>query len=480
MGSLAIWLVLLFGATLRVLNLLSDKAFWNDELFSVLLARKPFWDVLYGVISDVHPPGHLILLHVFYSLLGDIPWAYRLLSVITGCLLIGLVYLFAPEFFDKRKAVLASFLVAVSPYFIQLSNEARSYSLITLAITFTSYAFLKSFRTSDSKWRRAYLVSAILCVYINHFAWLWLFMTNVFLLLNKRFIEFLRSHLQISFYGLPALILTIYQALFSPESLAPHIQRSFTIFPIVKKIFAVLWHAATGYGYSGWSKETLPIYSSEPLFWLAVFAYVSFLIAVLYSMIKARKDVLLFLCLTSVIPIVLLCILYPTRLESRYVSFSVPPLIIFAAAGFQQLKYRWIWLSPIIVLSLYFTFKTLAMPWDPIHREDYRVAIRYTFKTAGENDAVCGMDRQVQYYGPQKIRARYYFNVKKADLKVNRYKKIFLLEPPLYVSPEKDRTRLDFSKNLLQEYGYVLTESINFGNANDNIYAFVHVFEKKT
>ena len=199
---------------------------------------------------------------------------------------------------------------------------------------------------------------------------------------------------------------------------------------------------------------------------------------VIGTMVKVRRDILLFVLLTSVIPVILLCVLYPTRLESRYLSFLMPPLFIFAATGFSRLKYFGIaMIIPFTVFQLTFTLKTIAMPWDPIHREDYRVAINYTFKTADENDAVCGSDRQVLYYGPKEKKAQYYLSVKKAPLKQNRYKRIFLLEPSLYVAPNKDHKRLDSMVNLLGGFGYRLKRSLDFGK--DGVYTFVHIFESQ-
>lgn len=472
-----LWLILLLGTALRILNLLSNKAFWNDELFSVLLARKPFLDVFYGAVADVHPPGHLFVLHAFYSLFGDVDWSYRLPSVIAGSTLIVIVYLLAREFFEKASALLASFLIAISPYFMQLSNEARSYSLTVLLMTGMSYSFIKSFcgKISGSVgiWRRTYEISAILCAYIDHFTWIWLFMVNIFLLLNGKFKKCFSSHLRIFLFGLPALLLTTYQIFFSTEKT---VQKYFVLMPSVKKIFAVLWHAATGYSYSGLSQESLAIYSADPFFWLAVIAYGSFLIAITIGVFKAPKHISLFVLLSSMVPMILLCFLYPTRLESRYVSFVVPPLIIFAAVGFRQLKYRWVWLSPIIVLSLYFTFKTLAMPWDPIHREDHRADIDYAFQVATKNDAVCGLKRQVEYYGPKEKKAVHYPYVYEIDFQ-KRYAKIYLLEPSLYVDPKRDSTRLDFARNILSKNGYSLTESIDF--SKDGVNTFVHKFELK-
>jgi len=472
---LAIGMVLLLAASFRMVNFLSQKVFWDDELFSVLLARKPFWEVLYGAIIDVHPPGHLILLHVFYLLFGDSDWVFRLPSVLAGVALVYVVYLLAQEFFEKKTALLASFLVAISPFFMQLSNEARSYSLAALVLTFTSYSFVKFSRTFDTRWRHLYTMSMIVSCYIDHFAWLLFFMVNVYLLLGSSLKRFFRCNLRILCYAFPALLLTVYQILFSSEqTVLAHQRLQLSFLAVVKTFFAVLWHAATGYGYSGLSKESLTVFFAEPLFWLTVVAYGALLTGVLFAMIKARRDVLMFVLLCSIAPVIFLCILYPTRLESRYVSFVVPQIFIFGAAGFTRLRYSWVGLLTLVVVSLYFSFKTLAMPWDPIHKEDYRAAIQHTFEVANEEDAVFGLDRQVQYYGPKKKRTHYYRTLENSNLHLH-YEKIFLLEPALYVDPERDHKRLDRAQHLLGYFGYQLRDSVDF--SKDGVYTFVHVFE---
>ena len=473
----ALIIVFLLGSALRIVNLLSRKSFWDDELFSVLLARKSFWEVFYGAITDVHPPGHLFLLHAFYSIFGDVDWVYRLPSVLTGCGLIIMVYYLAQEFFDKTSALLASFLVSISPFFIQLSNEARSYSLATFTISFMTYSLIKSFRSSEINWFRLYTLSAIVCVYIDHFVWIWLFMANVFLLIKRRFRAFLPYHLRIFFWGLPALVLTVYQILFSTEKIVLQTQNSLALIGTIKKIFAVLWHASTGCNYTSWTKINLVAYSSELLFWIAVATYVGFLIALISAMIKARKDVLLFVLCTSIAPLILLCLIYPFRLESRYVSFIVPPLMIFAAAGFKHLKFGFLGVLAFVTISIFLSLKTLTMPWDPIHKEDYRGVLDYTYKTATENDAVSGVVRAMEYYGPKDTKVPYFRYTTEIPFASHQYNRIFLIEPPLFVDPDKDTTRLDAHERLLAKYGYQLTWSIDFGQ--DGVHTFVHIFEAR-
>ena len=117
------------------------------------------------------------------------------------------------------------------------------------------------------------------------------------------------------------------------------------------------------------------------------------------------------------------------------------------------------------------------MPWDPIHRDDPRTALDYTFRIAGENDVVCGLGHQVEYYGPTEKKTHHYRYLE--DINFNRrYDRIFLLEPPLYVDPVKDRTRLDGAQSFLARQGYELTESIDF--TKNGVYTFVHIFEPKT
>ena len=82
--------------------------------------------------QDIHPPLYYALLHGWTAILGTGPAALRLLSVVVGVLTIPLLYLVARRMFTRRVALLATFLLTISPLHVYYSQEVRMYGLVAL------------------------------------------------------------------------------------------------------------------------------------------------------------------------------------------------------------------------------------------------------------------------------------------------------------------------------------------------------------
>lgn len=158
-SKLYIFLVLLLSFVLRLIHL--NQSFWLDEAAQVIESARPF-KLQFQIVSDFHPPLYHLLLH-FWMFLGQSEIWIRLLSVIFAVLSIFLAYLFAKEFTDNKKALISAFLLAIAPYHIWYSQEARPYMLFILISLFSSYCLLKK------KWF-LYTISAILSVYSFYFS----------------------------------------------------------------------------------------------------------------------------------------------------------------------------------------------------------------------------------------------------------------------------------------------------------------------
>jgi uncharacterized membrane protein len=123
-----ILVVLAIGIFMRARIITRDEL-WYDEAFTGNLMRVPlqeFWSILGG---DPHPPLYYLLLRGWTWITGVSDLSLRSFSLIFGVLSIYLVYLLVKDLFKKETAVIASFLVAVSPFLVDYSVEARSYSL---------------------------------------------------------------------------------------------------------------------------------------------------------------------------------------------------------------------------------------------------------------------------------------------------------------------------------------------------------------
>jgi len=135
------WLIFGGGLALRLLNLAA--ALWYDEAFSAWLAQLPLQKLFEAAWGDVHPPGYYLLLWGLNIVLGHSEAVLRLPSVLAGLALIYVVYRLAHALeFDKNAIILATSVAAFSPFQIYYSQEARTYEILTLAVSLAALGLL--------------------------------------------------------------------------------------------------------------------------------------------------------------------------------------------------------------------------------------------------------------------------------------------------------------------------------------------------
>jgi uncharacterized membrane protein len=107
------------------------RGLWLDEAISVSEARMAYGAMIHRLAAtDVHPPLYFSILWLSGRLIGFGDFAVRVPSIIFGILLIPLVYLLGKEAYDRRTGALASIIVAVAPFTLWYSQEARMYELL--------------------------------------------------------------------------------------------------------------------------------------------------------------------------------------------------------------------------------------------------------------------------------------------------------------------------------------------------------------
>src|SRR3989344_1553844 len=122
-------LILIAGFLLRLYNL-TAVALWHDEAFSALLIKYPWGEMMRRIALDVHPPFYYIVLRGWDYLFGDSLFSLRFFSLVFGILTIWFFYLFIKKAFkNERLALIGALFLAVNPFQIQYSQEARMYTL---------------------------------------------------------------------------------------------------------------------------------------------------------------------------------------------------------------------------------------------------------------------------------------------------------------------------------------------------------------
>ena len=149
-GVLLLALFVLLAFALRVLRL-DFQPLWWDEGYSVWFATHPLGQMAALTAQDIHPPLYYVLLHGWIGLLGAGPVSLRLLSVLFGVLAIPAIYLAGRRMLSRRAALLAAFLLAISPLHVYYSQEVRMYGLVApLSIGVLAAAWQTMERISES------------------------------------------------------------------------------------------------------------------------------------------------------------------------------------------------------------------------------------------------------------------------------------------------------------------------------------------
>jgi hypothetical protein len=135
--------LVILAAALRFWRI-GHQSFWLDEVFTVRLVNEDLGGMLKGVRETESTP------HLFYSLawlweklVGDGEAALRSLSALFGIATVPVAYLAARELFRPAAALTAAALVAVNPWLVWYSQEARAYALLVLLSTAALLFFLR-------------------------------------------------------------------------------------------------------------------------------------------------------------------------------------------------------------------------------------------------------------------------------------------------------------------------------------------------
>ncbi len=146
-GGIGLGVIVTVGVILRFSKILCLRDFWYDEAFTGIITRMSWPEMQSMIFRDVHPPLYYWLLKSWASFVGYSGVSLRLFSLFIGLLSIVSVYYVGKKIFNKKVGLLSAFIMAISPFAIQYSQEARMYSLFAFITIWLVYFFIKALQT---------------------------------------------------------------------------------------------------------------------------------------------------------------------------------------------------------------------------------------------------------------------------------------------------------------------------------------------
>ncbi|MBI4300619.1 MAG: glycosyltransferase family 39 protein [Chloroflexi bacterium] len=378
------------------------------------MARPADYIILNSV--GVHPPGYFLLLHFFTSAAGLSAFSVRMPSVLVGIATVPLIYQVARLLFGHRAGLLAALLLALSPFHIGRSQEARMYPLVVFLSLLSLYLMLRLMLPARATKRRSlwigYVLVATCTIFVHYYAALFVLAQTVFVVIWRRQdVGLVRRWL---------LAQVAVMAFLAPWFIyrAPDIWRSVNEKVLVEEAasdgFVTYWQKylgamGEGYLFSGWGMLLI-------LLVLAVGV-------VVWTRRRPERQVFpsLSLCLVLFLVPVLLGFLmnlrWPFDSFPRLLSPTLAPLYVLAAIGLlglgSPMSGRLLWATLLLVVAggAHELFVYYQRTTD-LQGQDYRPLIRELRSRFEPQDAI-GLEFpwQVGYfraYSPELMSSVYY------------------------------------------------------------------------
>jgi mannosyltransferase len=174
---LAVGTLTALACALRVVGM--DQSLFGDEYFTYTIVTgnglSGVWNQVYEI--SITPPLHYGLAWLAVQFGGDSIMLVRLPSLVFGTAIVPVVFFLGRRIGGDRVGLLAALLIALSPFAIFYSTEARAYGTLMFLVAVSTFALLRSVDGRGRGWWVVYVLSSC--------AALWAHYTAVFVLASQ-------------------------------------------------------------------------------------------------------------------------------------------------------------------------------------------------------------------------------------------------------------------------------------------------------
>jgi mannosyltransferase len=157
------------GLALRLAGIRQSLA--GDELFTyAAVVGRPLTDVFSAVKEGgENSPPFFFVLSWAAAKLGDPSVTIRLPSVLLGTATIPLLYALGARTVGRNAGLVAAGLLALSPFALFYSVEARSYATLIFLVTLSSLALVRALEDGRARWWALYALASCAVLYTHYF-----------------------------------------------------------------------------------------------------------------------------------------------------------------------------------------------------------------------------------------------------------------------------------------------------------------------
>jgi len=363
----ALFMLLSLGALILSFGI-SFHSFTLDETFSLYVTKN--WSHMINILwnEEANMWFYYFILR-FWRYIGTSELAVRSLSAGFALGTIPFVYEIAKQLFNRKTAQISALLMIINAYYVIASQFARGYSLLLLLTSASTYFFLQL--DKDKKFKTLYVLVMTLSIYTHFYAG--------FVMLSHLLSEMVMKRVRGNYS--PFILIGV---LLAPILFSPSIQSTQVDWIEAPKLINLI---GTAFTLSG----DFPL-----LFVIYGFLFLTITPRVIKNI---RKSGYLVLTLWLFVPIAisyLFSLFVKPIYQSVYFLISLPPFILLAASGIEDLRRKGI---KVLVLTSIIAFSLLRLTlwytgnldykWVFANNdEDWREATNFIENEAKDEDAI--------------------------------------------------------------------------------------------
>jgi hypothetical protein len=341
-------LILTLAAGLRGFGL-DFQSLWLDELYTMNMANPANnWADIYR-LSFTHDPLsvlYFVLLNAFFKLAGYSALSAKLFSSSFGLAAVFMCFLLGKRLLSSRVGLFAAFLMAINPFAITYSQEARVYTMYLFTAALAFYCLLNFINRPSNKTALVYGLSVLLML-LSHFFGFFVLFSQItiyiyFALRDRR--ESLVTHLRLSI--LAASVCVLGYLPFVPIFIMLSKSKGTWIDPPGADALMRLYLDFQG---GSW------LLFSMGLVLILLLAFLWRTSESVSDSKQKRKDAVIFLVLwisvSFLVPFLLSIFHFPIFYK-RYMISYLTPFLLLSAAGLAKVSHKWLRISAILAISL--------------------------------------------------------------------------------------------------------------------------------
>jgi uncharacterized membrane protein len=168
-SNLTLFLVTAIGAVLRAADVWYHPLPRMDEVVTLQMVQYPALKIITtSMLTDFNPPLFYLAARAMVIIGGVSVAMARVPSIISGVLLIPMMYLIGKEIDDRQLGLLCAGFIALLSQAIYFSGYARSFAMVGVVFSATILAFIRILKGKDG-WP-VFAVSGLIALYIHAFA----------------------------------------------------------------------------------------------------------------------------------------------------------------------------------------------------------------------------------------------------------------------------------------------------------------------